>query len=57
MLSVNAYILINNYIYKYDFPGGAVNKNSLANAWDMGSVLIWEDSTCLRATKPLNHNF
>lgn len=26
-------------------PGGTVDRNLLTNAWDMGSILLWEDST------------
>ena len=35
-----------------DFPGSPVDKNSPANAGDTGSILVWEDSTCCKATKP-----
>ena len=36
------------------FPGGWV-VNLPANTGDMGSTLIWEDPTCCRATKPVQH--
>ena len=43
-----------------DFPGGLVVKNLPVNAGDTGSVpvssLVWEDSTCHGATKPVHHN-
>ena len=39
-----------------DFPGGPVVKNPPANAGDTGLILLWEDSTCQDATKPLHHN-
>ena len=40
-----------------DFPGGPVVENPPANAEGTGSVLVWEDSTCLRGTKPICHNY
>ena len=42
-----------------DFSGGPVVKNQPANAGDTGSVpyLVWKDSTCLGATKPMHHNY
>ena len=39
------------------FPGGSVVKNMPASAGDMDSILIWEDPTCLRTTKPMHHNY
>ena len=39
------------------FPGGAVVKNPPANAGDMGSSSVWEDPTCLKATKPMCHSY
>ena len=39
-----------------NFPGGTVDKNLPANTEDMGSILVWEDFTCRRATKPVRHN-
>ena len=42
---------------KQDFPGGTVDKNPPANAGDMGSILVWEDSPCHWATKPMCHNY
>ena len=39
-----------------DYPGGTMNNNPTVNARDMGLTLVWEDSTCHRATKPLGHN-
>ena len=39
------------------FPGGAVVKNPLANAGDMGSSPGLEDPTCPGATKPVRHNY
>ena len=40
-----------------DFPGGTVGKNPPANAGDTDSIPGWEDSTCLRATNPMSHNY
>ena len=37
------------------FPGGTVGKNPPANVRDMGRSLVWEDSTCCKATKPVRH--
>ena len=31
-----------------DFPGGAVVKNPPVTAGATGSILVWEDSTCLK---------
>ena len=39
------------------FPGGAVVKNPPANAGAWVQVLVWEDPTCHRATKPMHHNY
>ena len=44
-------------VYFLDFPGGSVEKNLSASAGDMGSVLVQEASTCLRATKPVHHSY
>ena len=40
-----------------DFPGGTVDRNPPANAGHMGSTLVWGDSTCWRATKPVHHSY
>ena len=40
-----------------DFPGGPMVKNSPANAGTGVRSLLWEDSTCLRATKSTRHNY
>ena len=40
-----------------DFPGGAVDGNPSANAGDMAQSLVWEDSTCCRATESVCHNY
>ena len=37
-----------------DFPSGTADKNPPANARDILS-LVWEDSTCHGATKPMHH--
>jgi len=42
---------------KRGFPGGAMGKNSPASAGDMGLIPGWGRFTCLRATKPLYHNY
>ena len=39
------------------FPGGAVVKNPPANAGTQVQTLVWEDSTCHGATKPVHHNY
>ena len=39
------------------FPGGSVVKNLSANAGDTGRSLVWEDTTYLRAAKPVCHNY
>ena len=38
-----------------DFSGGAVDGNLPANAW--GWSLVREDATCLRASRPMRHNY
>ena len=40
-----------------DFPGAPMVKTLPANAGDTGSILIWEDSTCHRAAKLVQHNY
>ena len=40
-----------------DFLDGAVDKNPPANAGEKGPSLVWEDSTCQGATKPVSHNY
>ena len=40
-----------------DFPGGSVAKNPPANAQDTVRALVREDPTCLRAVKPMRHNY
>ena len=40
-----------------DFPGGPVVENPLAKARDTAQSLVWEDSTCLGATKPMPHHY
>ena len=37
-----------------DFPGGTVDTNLPVNTWDTVQSLVWEDSTCLRATKHMH---
>ena len=44
-------------MYMWDFSGGTVVGSLPANAGDMGRSLVRVDSTCLRATKPLHHNY
>ena len=39
------------------FRGGSVIKNPPVKAGNMGLILIWEDPTCHRATKPVHHNY
>ena len=34
-----------------DFPGGPMVKNPLANTGDLGSILVWEDTTYHGSTK------
>ena len=42
-----------------DFPGGAVVRNlpPLPMQGTRVQVLVWEDPTCHRATKPVHHNW
>ena len=42
-------------VYAGDFAGGTAVKNLPASARVLS--LIWEDSTCFRATKPGSHNY
>ena len=44
------------YEWRY-FPGGTVNVNLPTDAGDTGLILVWEDSTCLGATKPVLHRY
>ena len=37
-------------------PWWSCVKNPPANAGDMGSIPVQEDSTCIRATKPMPHH-
>ena len=39
------------------FPGGSVVKNLPVDVGDVVRSLIWEDPTCLRATKPMCYNY
>ena len=39
------------------FPGGAVVENLPANAGTQVRALVWEDSTCHGATRPVSHNY
>ena len=41
---------------KSSFPVGSVVKNLPANAGDTSLILIQEDPTCFRATKPMYYN-
>ena len=40
----------------WDFPAGPVVKNPPANAATRVQSLVWEEPTCLGATKPRSHN-
>ena len=40
-----------------DFPAGTLGKNPPTNAGGAGSIPGWEDSTCLRVTNPMSHNY
>ena len=40
-----------------DLPGDTLDKNLPVNAGYRGSISVWEDSTCLGATKPMRHNY
>ena len=42
---------------KQGFPDGAVVKNLPANAGTRVRSLVWENSTCHRATKPVNYSY
>jgi len=39
-----------------DFPGGPLVESLPANARNVGSILVWENSTCHGAAEPLCHN-
>ena len=39
------------------FPGGSTVKGAPANAGDTSSILVGEESTCRRATKPVRPNY
>ena len=41
----------------YALAGGLVVKNLPVKVGDMGSILVQEVSICLRATKPVHHNY
>ena len=43
--------------HEREFPGGTVVKNPPASARDTGSLVVREDPTCRRATKPVHHNY
>ena len=45
------------YIKHRDFPGGPVVEDPPADAGTQVQSLVQEDSTCLRATKPMCHNY
>ena len=47
-------ILPIRYLHK-DFAHGPVVKNLLADARDIGSILVWKNPTCHGATKSLCH--
>ena len=52
--------LLNFNVWKsfiQDFLGGAVDKNSLANAGTQVQSLVQEDSTCRRATGTVCHHY
>ena len=40
-----------------DFPGDPVLNNSPVNERDMVQSLVWEDTTCHGATKPVRRNY
>ena len=40
-----------------DFPGGTVDKNPAAKTGTWVQSLVQENSTCLRETKPMHHNY
>ena len=40
-----------------DLPGGSMDGSLPVNAGDTGLFLVWEDSACHRAMKPVRHNF
>ena len=43
--------------HRPDFPGGPVVKDLSASTGNMGQSLVWEDSACLKASKPVGHNY
>ena len=44
-------------IFSRDFPGGLVVKNSPAKQGTCVQSLVWEDPTCHRTAKPVDHNY
>ena len=40
-----------------DFVGSPVSESLPANSGDSGLTVVQEDSTCLRAAKPVHHNY
>ena len=46
-----------NNIYLLGFPGGSGVKNPLPMQETGVQSLVWEDPTCLRAAKPVCHNY
>ena len=57
-LSIGEYCLLGQYfkILLWNFSGGTVAKTLPANAGDTGSIPVWEDPICRKATKPVCHN-
>ena len=45
----------NQKFYILGFPGGSVVKNQIANAGDMGLILVQKDPTRCRETKTVHH--
>ena len=50
-------ICINNTYSNTEFPSGPMAKNLPVMWGTQIRSLLWEDSTCLRATKPVCHNY
>ena len=50
--SLSSCTFIKRLFSSSSLPGGTMVKNPAANVGDMGLILVQEDPTCLRATKP-----
>ena len=54
--SIEMYRICHNLRMIRDFSGGPLVGSLPPNARNMGSILVWENSTCHGAAEPLCHN-